>query len=61
MTTETWGIQGECYIFLPALYLLRSRDTGLAGPVVACINISKIPDFGLKSALFQRKTLFKKF
>lgn len=24
------------------LYLLRSRDTGLGGPVVACIYISKI-------------------
>lgn len=41
-------------MFLPALYLLRSRDTGLGGPVVACVYISKIPDFGLQSALFQR-------
>lgn len=52
---------GECYIFLAALYLLRSRDSGLRGPVVACIYISRIPDFSLRSALFQRKTLFKKF
>lgn len=38
----------------------EEQEAGLVEPVVACTCISKIPDFGLGNALFQRKPYLKR-